>query len=156
MKIISGIGYGNRPPEKFVELLKEHDIKVVLDVRRQGTGAWNFSYKSGIPIMKMLWEHGILYVPQFNMGNHSDKESLAEKLEDYNKWLSSPAGDLQLQSLEMTVMALESCGKVAIMCACKDVLDCHRQIIVARMMRRMGSDAGGEWEVKHIREEKKL
>jgi len=144
MKTIFTVGYGNRSPRKFVELLKEHDIKVVLDVRRQDSKAWHGYYHAGSPFIKFLWEHQLIYLPAYYLGNQEDS------LADYDAWLCGHEGKPQLEVLELSIKALELYGNLAIMCACKQPAACHRQIIAAHLMRSMGKDAGGEWDVKHI------
>lgn len=125
------IGYGGRRPGEFVELLQEHGIKLLVDVRGRPDRAHLGSFvKAKAPdkgIEKLLASGGIEYMSIPELGNpfyHEDNW-----VEHYQK-LFTKVGKEQIPRL------LKLKKRFALMCAEKHVKDCHRQYIAAELERR--------------------
>jgi uncharacterized protein (DUF488 family) len=135
------IGHSTHPIERLIELLKEHHISAVCDVRSQPYSRMNpqFNRES---LKGSLREAGIKYV-------FLGKE-LGARSEDKTCYCN---GQVQYPLLAKTKMFKEGINRVkegandhriALMCAEKEPLDCHRTILVARHLCEEGL------AVKHI------
>jgi uncharacterized protein (DUF488 family) len=132
------IGYGNRNPQEFVDLLKKKGVKVVVDVRLRPDRAYTGSYKKAKSqekgIQKLLATGDIAYISLVDLGNvfmgYDDwRERYQQHLEKGGNHLTEP-----LQSIP---------GPFCLMCAEKSPVKCHRSLI-AEYLARKG------YEVEHI------
>ncbi|MFQ6009448.1 MAG: DUF488 family protein [Candidatus Zixiibacteriota bacterium] len=118
------IGYGGRSPEEFVKLLRERSVKTVVDIRLRPERAHLDVYrKSSNPhkgIQGLLEKGGIGYVWLAELGNI---------FLEYENWrglysrLFEKSGDLLTKRLFGVAMP------VCLMCAEKQVRECHRGVI---------------------------
>lgn len=132
------IGYGGRPPEEFVGLLRAHGVRTVADVRikpeRASMGAYTRAKTADKGIEKLLADAGIRYRSLPELGN---------VFLDMGDWtapyaeLIARAGDL------LTRRLVELSGPFCLLCAEKRVADCHRQTIAGHLV-------GRGWSVEHI------
>ncbi len=133
------IGYGGRPPQKFVELLVEHDIRSVADVRlrpdKAAMGAYVRARNPEKGIEKLLADQGIAYHSIIELGNvfldRADWRTLYQEL-------IRRAGGLLVGRLEKIP------APFCLLCAEKRVADCHRRIIADYLVDSRG------WQVEHI------
>lgn len=130
------IGHSTHPAERFVELLRRHGITAVSDVRSAPYSRMNPQYNRE-PLKELLVRSGIAYV------------FLGEELGARS---SDPAcyegGKVQYDRLAQTALfrrgierVLEGSKRftIALMCAEKEPLSCHRTILVARHLRAAGA-----------------
>lgn len=157
------IGHSNHPIEHFLSLLGKNAITVLADVRSTPFSRFNPQFNRE-KLARSLAEHGIRY------------EFLGEELGARSK---DPAcyedGRVSYRKLAETslfqhgvqrVLSLAAAERVALMCAEKDPLECHRMILVTPELVRRGSTvthllADGKVEtnaeaVKRLRERLKL
>ena len=133
------IGYGGRTPTEFVQLLVEHGVRTIADVRLYpGRAYMAFFAKAKSPdkgIERILREAGIGYVSLTELGNPFKDE--ADWPERYRKLLTE-TGEAMIGPL--LVLPRPFC----LLCAEKKPDECHRRLI---------ADFLGErgWEVQHIR-----
>jgi uncharacterized protein (DUF488 family) len=147
MNRIYTIGHSNYEIDKFIQLLKGHDITAVYDVR-------------SMPYSR--------YVPQFNQG--SIKQSLIHTGIDYvylgkelGPFSKDPncciEGIVQYDLIAQTKSFRDGLSRIkkdamiynlALMCAEKEPAECHRMILVCRHLR------GENIEIKHILEDGSL
>ncbi|WP_165219239.1 DUF488 domain-containing protein [Aquisphaera insulae] len=133
------IGYGGRPPDEFLDLLRRHGVRTVADVRlrpdRASMGAYTKASQPDRGIERLLTSGGIAYRSIVALGNlFLGREDWREP---YRRLLES-SGDLlcaELDSLERPFCLL---------CAEKRPEDCHRTLIAAHLVARHG------WDVRHI------
>jgi uncharacterized protein (DUF488 family) len=133
------IGYGGRAPAELAELLVQHGVKVVADVRihpdRASMGAYVKAKSSGKGIEKLLGERGIAYRSILELGN------LFRDLDDWRapyRALFDRSGDLLVGRLE------DLPEPFCLMCAEKRPADCHRLVIADFLVLTRG------WTVQHI------
>jgi len=135
------IGHSTHAIEKFFELLKSSNIEVVSDVRSRPYSRMNPQFNREL-LKKALGEAGIRYV-------FLGKE-LGARSEDRTCYIN---GQVQYDLLAQTELFKSGISRVkegaerfriALMCAEKEPLDCHRTILVARQLAEQGTI------VKHI------
>lgn len=129
------IGHSTHPIERFVALLRRHAITVLVDVRSTPFSRFNPQFNR-TNLASRLEQAGIRY------------EFLGEELGARSK---DPAcyegGRVSYARLAATetfrrgldqLRALARDHRVAVMCAEREPLDCHRTILVARELERTG------------------
>jgi len=129
------IGHSNHTAEDFLKLLKEHNISAVVDVRSSPYSRRNpqFKYKA---LVKLLNDNSIFYI-------YLGKE-LGARPEDPNCYID---GRVSFKLLAETSFFKHGIGrlvkgaetyKIAIMCAEKEPLACHRTILVSQYLFKGG------------------
>jgi len=132
------IGYGGRKPQEFLDLLQQHQIERIVDVRlrpdRSSMGAYSKAKSPDKGIERLLAERGITYVSLTELGNvFMGCEDWPER---YQR-LMQRAGDL------LTERLLTLAAPFCLMCAERQAAACHRQVIAAHL-----TQCG--FEIEHI------
>ncbi len=142
-RIVYTIGYGGHTAEQFVDLLREHDVRIVVDVRqypeRASMGIFMRAKTPEKGVQGLLARAGIGYIAMTELGNpfryERDWRSLYERfLNEEEERLLSPLKDLP--------------APLCLLCAEKKVCDCHRQQIAERLEHRYG------WKPIHLEGER--
>lgn len=149
------IGHSRHNMAYFLHLLELYQINYLLDVR-------------STPYSK--------YAPQFN------KENISSELQNHNigysfmgNYFGARPNDIRLYSnagyldfekvresyrfnkgLENVMLGMSKGNRIALMCAEKDPIDCHRAILVARGFELYGIDVKHILENGHVQTQKKL
>jgi uncharacterized protein (DUF488 family) len=140
-KNLSTIGHSNHQIERFIDLLKMHSITAICDVRSQPYSRHNPQFNREV-LQPLLKENQITYVfLGSELGARSNDASCYSN------------GKVQFNCLSQTNIFKDGIQKVktgmnshrvALMCAEKDPLMCHRTILICRYMRNEGVS------IKHI------
>lgn len=145
--VLFTIGHSTHPADKVLELLREHGVTAVADVRSHPYSRMNPQFNREAFSLQ-LKETGIIYV---FLGRE-----LGARSEDPRCYIDGKvqydllARTALFQSgLERVVQGMSS-HHVALMCAEKDPLSCHRTILVCRHLVARGL------KVKHILENGRL
>ncbi|MEJ2703420.1 MAG: DUF488 domain-containing protein [Sedimentisphaerales bacterium] len=125
------IGYGGRKPQEFLDLLRAHNVKAIVDVRlrpdRASMGTYARARSSEKGIQALLAKADIQYFSFVELGNvfldFSDWEVRYRRLID-------KAGDLLVERL------LEAPKPFCLLCAEKHAEHCHRSIIAAYLQTK--------------------
>jgi uncharacterized protein (DUF488 family) len=140
-KKIFTIGHSNLDIDQFIELLKKHEITALGDVR-------SHPYSRYLPhfckdqLQRFLANANISYVflgkelgarPE-NINCYVNGKALYEKIADT---------DLFKQGIERIIKGSEK-YKIALMCAEKDPITCHRAILICQQLRKF------DVEINHI------
>ena len=129
------IGHSTHSGEHFVQMLKKHSITVVCDVRSKPYSRMNPQFNREA-LKEMLASFGIKYV-------FLGKE-LGARTEDRSCYCN---GKVQYELLAKTDLFKRGIDRVkkgaddyrvALMCAEKEPLDCHRTILVSRVLSKDG------------------
>ena len=133
------IGYGGRIPEEFGKLLAANAVKTVVDVRirpdKAAMGSYAKAKDAEKGIAALLARSGIGYVSLPELGNlFLDYDDWPER---YGKFLAA-AGPLLFDRLAGIP------GPICLMCAEKNVCECHRRHIAAYLEREAG------WSFTHL------
>lgn len=123
------IGHSTHSIEKFLDLLAAHRIQVVADVRSSPYSKFNPQFNRD-DLQNSLKKSGIRYVfLGKELGARSEDRAcyVADKVQ-YDRLAKTT---LFQSGLDRVVEGAKS-YRIALMCAEKDPLDCHRTILVAR------------------------
>lgn len=145
--LVYTIGHSTHSTEKLIELLARHDVTAVADVRSQPYSRFNpqFNRES---LRADLRTAGIVYVfLGRELGARSDDRSCYVEGKVQYDLLARTA--LFQEGLRRLAQGIRN-HRIALMCAEKDPLTCHRAILVCRHLARLGIGA------QHILEDGRL
>jgi len=130
------IGYSNHSADRFLELLRQNAVTAIADVRSQPYSRFNpaFSRKE---LKEMLRAEGIAYVfLGRELGARSDDPACyAGGRVLYRKLAEKP---LFREGLARVIKGAQT-HRLALMCAEKDPLACHRTILISRELEAAGT-----------------
>ncbi|MDG7000357.1 MAG: DUF488 domain-containing protein, partial [Nitrososphaerota archaeon] len=135
MSMLYTIGHSTLRVEDFIRLLRLHDITALADVRSQPYSRANPQFNREA-LQLSLQESGIKYVflgPE--LGARSEDESCFDEGKVQYERLSKTA--LFQSGLERVKKGMQD-YRIALMCAEKDPLDCHRTILISRCLEELG------------------
>lgn len=126
------IGHSSHPIDKFIELLKQHDITLVVDVRSAPHSRYNPQFNREV-LAAALANEGIkyLFLGKELGARPQDPNCYKEGRVDFGQLAGRPEFKTGLER----VRAEAKTCRLAVMCAEKDPLDCHRTILVCRHLR---------------------
>ena len=143
-RLIYTIGHSTHEAEKFVSLLQQHRVNLLIDVRSIPYSRWNPQYNRE-NLIETLQEHSIDY--EF-LGQELGARSEAPTCYENNRVSYKKLANTSLfQSGIEKIRQLADCRTLALVCAEKEPLDCHRTILVARTLET------DEYDVLHILED---
>lgn len=147
MSALYTIGHSTHPIERFVELLAAHSISAVADVRSAPYSKFNPQYNREL-LARSLSDAGVEYVfLGKELGARPvDSRCYVDGKVRFDLIAKSPVFSRGLERLQA---GMES-HRVALLCAEKDPVTCHRMILVCRHAR---SFAG---RISHILEDGSL
>jgi len=132
------IGYGNRNPQDFVDLLKQKGVKVVVDVRlrpdRASMGLYARAKTQDKGIQKLLATAGIEYISVVKLGN---------VFMEYDDWRERYQQHLEKDGDILTEPLRSIPGPFCLMCAEKSPSKRHRFLIAEYLVCK-------GYEVEHI------
>ncbi|MHB9028401.1 MAG: DUF488 domain-containing protein [Candidatus Latescibacterota bacterium] len=129
---IFSIGHSNHPAEVFLGLLRLHSIDTVCDVRSRPYSRWNPQFNRET-LDRSLRDSGIVY--RFlgsELGARPEGAGFGpENCMSYDEMARIPRFQDGLEQ----VRELMTIARVALLCAERDPLFCHRAILVSRRLR---------------------
>ncbi len=136
-KILFSIGHSSHPIERFLDLLQRHDIQAIADVRSSPYSRFNPQY-SRDALESTLKQSQISYVfLGRELGARRDEpECYRFNKVDYELVAELPAFQEGIRRLSHGATKM----RVAMLCAEKDPLTCHRTILVARFIKEHVDD----------------
>jgi len=141
------IGHSNHAIERFLDLLAVHAIEAIADVRSHPYSRFNpqFSLRR---LSASLEQAGIAYLfLGTELGARSDDPAVyVDGKVDYTRLARAP----RFQDGLARVVAAADQARIALMCAEKDPLQCHRAMLVCPELAARGIGA------RHIREDGRL
>ena len=130
------IGHSTHPQERFIALLRRHGITALCDVRSKPYSRMNPQFNRE-ELERALLEHGIAY--RFlgkELGARSDDPHCYEGGKVRYDRLAET--DLFKHGLQRVLRGMKDDFRIALMCAEKEPLECHRTILVARHLAALG------------------
>jgi uncharacterized protein (DUF488 family) len=141
------IGHSNHPIERFLELLRMHAVEAIADVRSHPHSRFNpqFSLKR---LRAALEDAGVAYLfLGRELGARSNDPGVyVDGKVDYGRLARTP----RFEEGVARVCGAADIARVALMCAERDPIECHRAILVCPALHARGVDA------RHIREDGRL
>jgi uncharacterized protein (DUF488 family) len=129
------VGHSNHPIEKFVGLLTAHGIGAVADVRSRPFSRRHPQFNKD-RLAAHLAQHGIAYVfLGRELGARSEDPDCYENDKVQYPRLAATAS---FKTGIDRVLAGAQKYRVALMCAEKEPLDCHRTLLVSRALEQTG------------------
>jgi len=133
------IGHSTHPIEEFLELLSSHSITAICDVRSSPYSKFNPQFNRE-PLQAELKRKGIAYVfLGKELGPRS--EDPACYVNGKVQYSALAKTDLFQQGIQRLRKGMGS-YRIALMCAEKDPILCHRTILVCRQLRDSGIKIG--------------
>lgn len=134
---ISTIGHSTHSAEKFLELLGMHHVQVIADVRSSPYSQYNPQFNRET-LERFLNDNGIQYVFLGDeLGARSDDPACYEKGRvQYTRLAQTP---LFLSGIDRVVRGAAQ-YRVALMCAEKEPLECHRTLLVGNALAERGEN----------------
>jgi uncharacterized protein (DUF488 family) len=132
------IGHSTHTQERFIALLRQHSITALGDVRSTPYSRMNPQFNR-VDLEKTLLATGIEY--RFlgkELGGRSDDPSCYEDGKVQYERLAETA--LFKHGLKRLFRGMKDGFRIALMCAEKEPLECHRTILVARHLAALGID----------------
>lgn len=146
--MIHTVGHSNHPIAHFLKLLQDQGVTLLADVRSTPYSRFNPQFRRDA-LAEALARQGIdyLFLGEELGARSRDPSCYDDGRVSYRKLAAT---ELFRQGIDRLLAAAKS-HTVAIMCAEKDPLDCHRTILVARELVKRGEMvahilAGGEVE----------
>ena len=125
------IGHSNHPLETFVALLKQRGVTTLADVRSAPYSRFNphFNRKS---LDAALQAHGVayLFLGQALGGRPEDRSCYEKGRVRYDRLARTP---LYREGIDR-VMERAEVERLALMCAEREPLDCHRTLLIGRSL----------------------
>lgn len=142
------IGHSNHDEEAFVDLLQQHRIDVVADVRSQPYSKYTTQFNSD-QIKPALASAGIRYVfLGQQVGGRPDGSEFYDA-DGYVLYDRLAASSSFLEGIERLEEGIQK-YRVALMCSEEDPAECHRNLLVGRVLADRGA------ELRHIRGDGRL
>jgi uncharacterized protein (DUF488 family) len=129
------IGHSNHPVEKFLGLLKQHNIQAIADVRSAPYSRRNPQFNRN-NLQAALSEAGIQYVfLGRELGARSaDPACYVDGKVQYDRLAAT---DLFRSGIERLLDGVKT-YRIALMCAEREPLNCHRTLLVSRALEQRG------------------
>ena len=133
------VGHSTHTIEEFIQLLNDHGIEALCDVRSSPYSRFNPQFNREI-LDTSLSDVGIEYVYLGdNLGGRGIRESeFVEDRTSYQRIAESERFKEGMVRLQEGIIRY----KVVIMCAEKDPIDCHRAILISRSLRKEPLELG--------------
>jgi uncharacterized protein (DUF488 family) len=148
---IFSIGHSNHPIERFLQLLQQHGITAVADVRSTPYSRRNPQFNTK-QLAAALDGRGIAYVfLGRELGARSEDPACYESGQvQYGRLAKTPVFKQGIDRVLSGAMRF----RLALMCAEKEPLDCHRTLLVSRALEARGAGithilADGNIEANH-------
>ena len=133
--LVLTVGHSNHPLETFVSLLQRHGVTTLADVRSAPYSRFNpqFNRKS---LDAALQAHGITYrfMGRALGGRPEDRSCYENGRVRYDRLARTP---LYREGIDRVMEAARD-ERIALMCAEREPLDCHRTLLVGRTLAGRG------------------
>jgi len=147
MKELYTIGHSNYTIEKFLALLKQHDINALCDVRSHPYSKYNpqFTYKALKETLKK-YEIAYVFLGKELGAKPTDLSCYSEGKVQYTRLAQTKMFEDGMRRLKTGTQSY----RITLMCAEKDPLNCHRMILITRYLR------ADKLKIQHILENGQL
>ena len=142
-KLIFTIGHSNQGSQRFLKLLTDNSIQILVDVRSSPHSRFASQFNA-MTLKKALADRGIKYLYMGNkLGGKPSDPSMYDK-EGHALYHLMAQSPLFLKAVQRLLQGLES-YRIAVMCSEEDPSECHRHLLIGRVVEQKGV------KVLHIR-----
>jgi uncharacterized protein (DUF488 family) len=133
------VGHSNRSADDFLSLVKGAGVTAIADVRSVPFSR-RFSWFSARPLSERLMSRGIAYLAFGDAlgGRPADPALYCDGIADYEAMAEAPAFRDGLARLSEEMRS----HRVCLMCSEREPLDCHRCLLIGRVLARRGCAIG--------------
>lgn len=126
------IGHSNHPLEHFAVLLAKHSVQVIVDVRSSPSSARNPQFNRG-NLRSSLTGMGVryLFLGRELGARRTEREAYEGRIAKYELIANLPSFASGIDRIKEG----SSRFRVALMCAERDPLQCHRAVLVCRYLK---------------------
>jgi uncharacterized protein (DUF488 family) len=132
------IGYENKTPENFIELLTLYNVKTLVDVRELP-----YSHKKGFsktPLSKLVEDNGIHYIHIREVGSPRELRDELKKTQNYDKFFAKYDEYLATQGAALSeITRLAHSSHTCLMCVEANPNKCHRSRIALKVKEADGN-----------------
>ncbi len=137
------VGHSNHEIEHFVELLKQHKIALVVDVRSQPYSQWATQFNREL-LQHDLEAAGLHYMYMGDLlGGRPGSRELYDPGQEHPNYKRMAGSPSYLEGIERLLDLAES-RRLAVMCSEGDFHHCHRHLLITQTLVERGV------EVHHI------
>ena len=134
--MIYTIGHSNHPIDRFIALLQQHGVDAVADVRSTPYSRFNPQF-SKEKLQTALMTAGVKYVFLGEELGARSKDPVCYDESGRVSYGRLASTELFRRGLDRLLTGMQN-HRIAIMCAEREPLDCHRTILVARELEKAG------------------
>ncbi|HVW69277.1 MAG TPA: DUF488 domain-containing protein [Steroidobacteraceae bacterium] len=138
--MIYTIGHSNHPIERFAELLRQHGVNALADVRSTPYSRFNPQFNRE-KLQASLGAAGIRYVFLGEELGARSKDPSCYDEQGRVSYARLAQTELFRRGIERLLSGSKD-HRIAIVCAERDPLECHRTILVSRALERAGAAVG--------------
>ena len=139
-RIIYTIGHSTHELVEFVRLLLQHGVTAVADVRSQPYGRLEHFRRENLEAELKAAKVDYVFLGRELGARREEPECYIDGQVSYDRAAELPAFRRGLERLERGTVD----HVIALMCAEREPLDCHRTVLLARQLSVRG------WQVRHI------
>lgn len=134
--MIYSIGHSNHPLQHFIDLLREHDITVLVDIRSVPSSRYSPHFSQG-NLARALTRAGVEYV--FMGRELGGRPQGAEFYDAAGRVLYARVARLALfQAGVQRLVDSFAQKRTAVMCSEEDPAECHRHLLLGRVLAEQG------------------
>lgn len=123
------VGYEGQEPGKFIKLLTDEGIDILVDVRKDAYSKQDISYSEGT-LSRIAANSRIKYIHLPELGVDYELRQELKSTHDYDNYFKRYAEYLEKNSdLIQFIFELSKCNVICLMCYEKDFRRCHRSIL---------------------------
>ncbi len=137
------VGHSNIPADRFVAMLRAAGATAVADVRSAPVSRF-FPWFSAKTLSALLAQDGMAYLPYGKElgGRPCDAALYRDGITDYEAMARQPQFQAGIDRLLADAARCRANGRLCLMCAEREPLDCHRCLLVARELAARGLTIG--------------
>ena len=139
-RIIYTIGHSTHELREFLDLLQQHGVTAVADVRSQPYGRLEHFRRENLEAELKAVGIGYVFLGRELGARRDEPDCYVDGQAVYDRVAELPAFREGLERLERGAAD----HVIALMCAEREPLDCHRTVLLARQL------AARHWHVRHI------
>jgi uncharacterized protein (DUF488 family) len=133
--LIHTVGHSTRAIADFIALVREGDVRILVDVRRQPFSRRHPQF-SRDRLARSLADAGIAYVHEVDLGGHREPRPDSPNTAWRNDALRGYADHMGSPEFQAALSRVAAMEHAAVLCAEAKPQDCHRQLLADALVAR--------------------